>query len=67
MTRQALVRDRKCRGSMCSRMGAGALIATALLFAAAPARAVEEITPHAPETQEEFDPGFARWSPETES
>src|SRR4051812_19952815 len=39
MTRQALVRDRQRRGSMCSRMGAGAAIAVALLFAAAPARA----------------------------
>ena len=36
-------------------------------LAAAPARAVEEIPAHPVETQDEFDPGFARWSPETES
>jgi OOP family OmpA-OmpF porin len=44
MTRQALVRDRKRRGAMCSRTGAGAAIAAAFLFAAAPARAQSSTT-----------------------
>jgi len=36
-------------------------------LAAAPARAVEQIPPQQPDLPDEFDPGFARWSPETES
>lgn len=36
-------------------------------LAAAPARAVEQIQPHALETPDDLDPRFARWSPDTES